>query len=90
MSHEHRFQRLRDDALFCECGEIRHVPVPPAVTWPSIPGTSPAIYPAWPWDPYGPNIPWVPTIYPTITYEPNTTVTTNFPNAGRMIVYGRA
>lgn len=90
MKHEHKFQRLRDDALFCECGEIRHVP-------PFAPPLVPTIWPTpVPWAPDRPwpntTIPWIAPPNTTITYpvpplvQPTTVV--EYPNDGRMMVLG--
>ncbi len=36
-AHRHRFHRLSDVAIYCECGEIRESPFQPVVPFPSTP-----------------------------------------------------
>lgn len=63
--HEHRFQRLSDVAIFCECGEIRESPYRPEQTVIYPPVTvpyEPLPVTPWPWQPYQP---WHPPFYYT-------------------------
>lgn len=71
--HVHKFQRLSDEAIFCDCGEIRQLPKPPYVPVPNI-----TI------DPVRLPDPWIgPNTWPR--WVPNTT-TIDYPNDSRMTV----
>ncbi len=75
-THKHKWQRLSDRALFCECGETKAIAPEPVHLCPRIvyypplvvPYTVPAPRPYWQW----PN-----TTYPntTITAAPNPPLT---------------
>ena len=53
MKHEHKFQRLSDEAIFCGCGEIRTATPPPIHScgcshWHVYPYVPPTVYPYTP------------------------------------------
>jgi len=64
--HRHKYQRLSDEALFCECGEVKYV-VAPVCTRPHWYGT---YYPVYPYVP----TPTAPFIWGTSTTVANPTI----------------